>query len=139
MNHYLLQDLNDPSKYKVEARSSSVGTICKVDPGTDPDIVDVIDELDEQGNPTGKKTTQINATKQTNKQAAEATASTDRAWKNLRDKRDQMLKNSDYSQLEDSPYDAAKKAEYVTYRQELRDLPANTPDPSNPSWPVEPS
>ena len=32
-----------------------------------------------------------------------------------------------------------KKAEWVTYRQTLRDLPANTSDPENPTWPTQPS
>tara|TARA_R100000353_G_scaffold161600_1_gene121567 strand:+ start:420 stop:866 length:447 start_codon:yes stop_codon:yes gene_type:complete len=28
---------------------------------------------------------------------------------------------------------------WKTYRQELRDLPANTTDPTNPKWPTEPT
>ena len=28
---------------------------------------------------------------------------------------------------------------WKTYRQALRDLPANTSDPSNPTWPTKPS
>ena len=28
---------------------------------------------------------------------------------------------------------------WKTYRQELRDLPANTKDPANPTWPTEPT
>ena len=28
---------------------------------------------------------------------------------------------------------------WKTYRQELRDLPANTTDPANPKWPTEPT
>ena len=33
----------------------------------------------------------------------------------------------------------SKKAEWVTYRKSLRDLPANTSDPANPTWPTKPS
>ena len=29
--------------------------------------------------------------------------------------------------------------EWKTYRQSLRDLPANTSDPANPTWPTKPS
>ena len=28
---------------------------------------------------------------------------------------------------------------WKTYRQQLRDLPANTSDPTNPTWPTKPS
>ena len=35
--------------------------------------------------------------------------------------------------------DVTMSDEWKTYRQALRDLPANTSDPSNPTWPTEPS
>lgn len=53
--------------------------------------------------------------------------------------RDELLKASDWTQAADSPLSDAKKAEWATYRQQLRDLPANTTDPSNPTWPTPPS
>ena len=34
---------------------------------------------------------------------------------------------------------SSKKTEWQTYRSELLDLPANTPDPSNITWPTKPS
>jgi len=49
------------------------------------------------------------------------------------------LKSSDWTQAADSPLSDAKKAEWATYRQQLRDLPANTTDPANPTWPTPPS
>lgn len=49
--------------------------------------------------------------------------------------RNQMLAASDWTQLPDSPVDQAAWAEY---RQELRDLPDITADPSNPVWPEPP-
>ena len=30
-------------------------------------------------------------------------------------------------------------SDWQTYRQTLRDLPANTADPKNPTWPTKPS
>ena len=30
------------------------------------------------------------------------------------------------------------KTPWATYRQALRDLPANTSDPANPTWPTKP-
>lgn len=60
-------------------------------------------------------------------------------WDALRLIRDQKLKDSDWTQMEDSPLSNAKKAEWQTYRHTLRMLPQNTQDPTNPTWPTEPS
>lgn len=54
---------------------------------------------------------------------------------NLRAERDAKLAASDWTQVADAPVD---KAAWATYRQALRDLPANTADPANPVWPQEP-
>ena len=53
---------------------------------------------------------------------------------NLRAKRNQLLAETDYLALSDSTL----TDEMRTYRQALRDLPANTTDPANPVWPVKP-
>jgi len=53
----------------------------------------------------------------------------------LRIERDGKLSASDWTQTADAPVDAAA---WATYRQALRDLPANTADPANPSWPTKP-
>jgi len=52
--------------------------------------------------------------------------------------RDLLLTKSDWTQFNDSPLTDAKKQEWATYRQALRDLPANTDDPSAPLWPTKP-
>ena len=57
----------------------------------------------------------------------------------LRSERNELLKQSDWTQFNDSPLDNTKKQEWATYRQALRDLPANTTDPANPTWPTKPS
>lgn len=58
----------------------------------------------------------------------------------LRGERDQRLIESDKGVQADlwANMDVATKAEWATYRQSLRDLPQNTPDPANPGWPVKP-
>lgn len=56
----------------------------------------------------------------------------------LRAERDRLLSSSDWTQFTDSPLTDAKKQEWATYRQALRDLPANTSDAANPVWPTEP-
>jgi hypothetical protein len=56
-------------------------------------------------------------------------------WSTLRETRDDLLFQSDWTQVSDAPVDASA---WATYRQALRDLPANTADPANPTWPTEP-
>ena len=43
----------------------------------------------------------------------------------IRSTRDALLLNCDWTQTVDSPLSDAKKAEWATYRQELRDMPAD--------------
>jgi hypothetical protein len=59
-------------------------------------------------------------------------------WERLRGERNFRLMNSDWSQIPDAPLTSAKKAEWALYRQALRDLPANTEDPKNVTWPLQP-
>jgi hypothetical protein len=46
----------------------------------------------------------------------------DRAIADLRSKRDRLLASCDYTVLQDSTYTDAQVAEWVTYRQALRDI-----------------
>lgn len=55
-------------------------------------------------------------------------------WQTLRAQRNQLLAATDY--LANS--DVTMSDEMRTYRQALRDLPANTTNPANPSWPTKP-
>jgi len=59
-----------------------------------------------------------------------------RAWIELKSERNRRLANSDWTQVSDAPVD---RAAWAAYRQALRELPDNTPDPFNPVWPVPPS
>ena len=54
----------------------------------------------------------------------------------VREKRNQLLKDSDWTQIPDCTVD---KAAWATYRQALRDLPENTADVFNPVWPTKPT
>ena len=56
------------------------------------------------------------------------------AWSDLRTKRTQLLTETDYLALSD----VTLSEDMRTYRQALRDLPANTSDPANPTWPTKP-
>ena len=52
----------------------------------------------------------------------------------LRQQRNRLIAETDYLALSD----ATLTDEMSTYRQALRDLPANTTDPANPVWPTKP-
>jgi hypothetical protein len=56
------------------------------------------------------------------------------ASKDLRSTRNKLLTETDYLALSDQ----TMSTEMTAYRQALRDLPANTADPTNPTWPVKP-
>ena len=60
-------------------------------------------------------------------------------WGQLRKQRNSLLFMSEYTQLNDAVLTDSKKTEWINYRQQLRDLPSNTSDPANPTWPTEPS
>jgi len=59
-----------------------------------------------------------------------------RSWHNLRKERNYLLSECDWTQVPDAPVDSAA---WAVYRQQLRDLPANTTDPRNVVWPEPPS
>ena len=64
----------------------------------------------------------------------------DKDFTNIRASRDQRLTNSDWTQGPDSPLSNSKKAEWATYRQELRDYPSTASKVSElGAWPTEPS
>jgi hypothetical protein len=56
-------------------------------------------------------------------------------WQVTRTQRNQMLKDSDWTQLADAPVD---KVTWATYRQALRDITTQA-DPYRIEWPVIPS
>ena len=55
----------------------------------------------------------------------------------VRTDRNRLLGESDWTQNRDVVL--SNDAEWKTYRQALRDLPANTTDWTNPPWPTKPS
>jgi len=52
--------------------------------------------------------------------------------------RNQLLFASDWAALSDVGLSDAKKAEYLVYRQALRDVPEQSGFPDNITWPTEP-
>ena len=63
-------------------------------------------------------------------------------WKEIREKRDILLANSDWTQGGDTPLTSAKKTAWATYRTKLRDVPKDQKDKTtyaSITWPSEPS
>ena len=61
-----------------------------------------------------------------------------RLWTDLRERRNALLSQSDWTQMSDSPLSAEDRAIWVAYRKSLRDLPTTTTDPASPTWPTPP-
>ena len=57
--------------------------------------------------------------------------------RDVRDNRNRLLGESDWTQNRDVVL--SNDTEWKTYRQALRDLPANTSDWRNPTYPTKPS
>jgi hypothetical protein len=61
-------------------------------------------------------------------------------WKELRQERNKRITETDFLATIDYPHASeGVKQTWMDYRQALRDLPANTEDPSDPTWPQEPT
>lgn len=65
-----------------------------------------------------------------------ATLETIIAWEPVRQMRDNLLKASDWTQLEDAQ--VSNKTEWATYRQMLRDVPNKFSSPQDVIWPTPP-
>jgi hypothetical protein len=59
-------------------------------------------------------------------------------WISIRSRRNELLKDCDWTQIADSPLNQTLKQEWATYRQELRDLPEVYSNPNDVVWPTEP-
>jgi len=69
----------------------------------------------------------------------ELSAINDATAASMRNSRDNLLKESDWAMMSDSPLNDTMKAWYTAYRQELRDLPTTSGWPTTMTWPTHPS
>ena len=91
-------------------------------------------------NCTTGEVTEVELTSEEIAAAAAEAAAADENFTEIRASRDQRLSGSDWTQGADSPLSNSKKAEWVTYRQELRDYPSTASKVSGlGAWPTEPS
>jgi len=75
-------------------------------------------------------------------EAAWANGAFDRAMEDLREKRDRLLKEYDWTQSPDSPLTDAKKTEWATYRTSLRNLTnglTTVEQVNGVTWPTKPN
>jgi hypothetical protein len=86
--------------------------------------------------PDGTSTTRPMTDDEIAQQTADEQLFTGNLWSNLRAERNARLSACDWTVLGDSP---TPTAAWKAYRQALRDLPANTTDPTAPDWPTPPS
>ncbi|TOP74089.1 tail fiber assembly protein [Vibrio parahaemolyticus] len=61
------------------------------------------------------------------------------SWVRVRNHRDILMKETDWTQTADVPLSVEKKAEFATYRQVLRDIPQQDIEPDNIVWPEKPT
>ncbi len=62
---------------------------------------------------------------------------TEQKWREIREKRNRLLFECDWTQIPDSPFSEEKREGWRAYRQELRDI-TNYDSPDHVIWPNEP-
>lgn len=72
-------------------------------------------------------------------EAVRVEAEVEYEWIQIRKKRSEILKNTDWTQLNNAPLTPELVEAWATYRQELRDLPQVFDDPDFVIWPDEPT
>nr|WP_232613937.1 tail fiber assembly protein [Photobacterium carnosum] len=60
-------------------------------------------------------------------------------WEPVRLKRDRLIRDTDWTQMPDAPLTVEQKAEFLAYRQTLRDIPQTYDNPDDIVWPTKPS
>ena len=68
-----------------------------------------------------------------------ATSLSSTHWRMVRNKRNRLLGECDWTCITDTQLSEADQTSWQTYRQALRDVPQNENDPENITWPSAPS
>ncbi len=76
-------------------------------------------------------------TRAVEKNTEELNIQTINLWEMVRKQRNNYLKESDWTQFNDSPLTTEEKEEWKTYRQNLRDITTQL-DPQKINWPTKP-
>jgi hypothetical protein len=73
-----------------------------------------------------------------NKTQDELNAETNGKAEEVREQRNKLLASSDWTQLSDSPLNSLQKADWLEYRNELRNIPEQQGFPWEVVWPTQP-
>ena len=60
-------------------------------------------------------------------------------WEMVREKRDELIKDTYFTQMSDAPFTDETKRAFAAYRKALRDLPQNFSNPNDVVWPEKPA
>ena len=82
-------------------------------------------------------TKQVTTSEMTDAEIASQQETTARKAHGQREKRDNLLSHTDWTQGADVP--TSIKSKWTDYRQKLRDVPAQSGFPDSVTWPTEPS
>jgi hypothetical protein len=87
---------------------------------------------------TGEVTTEPLMPEEEEQRQALENAAVESHWTAFGAERDGRLAASDWTQLPDAQLPPGEVTAWADYRQQLRDLPETTVDPTTPEWPVPP-
>ncbi|PCK33112.1 tail fiber assembly protein [Pseudoalteromonas piscicida] len=62
----------------------------------------------------------------------------EKQWNEIRNIRNRLLVETDWTQVDDAPISDSKKTEFKAYRTQLRDLPNQFESPDQVVWPTKP-
>ncbi|MFD2177849.1 tail fiber assembly protein [Veronia pacifica] len=60
-------------------------------------------------------------------------------WYDAKEKRNYLLKDTDWTQMTDAPLTDQQRTAYAEYRQALRDLTQTFANPADIIWPIKPT
>jgi hypothetical protein len=90
-----------------------------------------------EGTPVFSGSVYIQTWNITNATEEEINTKKEEKWIEIRDIRNSLLVQSDWTQFQDSPITGSKLTEWQTYRQSLRDI-TNQSNPFSLTWPTKP-
>ena len=91
----------------------------------------------EESTPILSGSVYIQVWNETNASEEEISTKIEEKWGEVRDLRDNLLSQSDWTQFQDSPITGSSLTDWQTYRQSLRDITSQS-NPFSLSWPARP-
>jgi len=126
--------IGSPSKFNIcKSTQRPYNALCEAPANCyDPEIIIVTED-------NGEYTATIDSVLESDKEQRIQVQQSQKDWAEMRRERDTLLLQSDWTQMSDAELSSQKKADWESYRHNLRILPQNTSDPTKPTWPKDPS